>query len=320
MDELRVGIIGTGIHGSRYANHIRNDVAGLVLTAISRRSEDGLKQAHGWQARYYQDWRELVAAPEVDAVVAVTVPALNLDIARFCAEMKKPLLLEKPLARNGGEGRELVRVMAEAGCPLTIGQTLRYNPVVAALREQLAGLGQLYSLAVNQRLEPSMHAWHDDPQTAGAGVIIHTAVHVFDALRLITGLNVRRVMAIARCIHNQRLEDLVAVLFEMENGVVGTLDVSKIGTARSGRYEFICRDGQLHGDQIHGFTEIIRNSQVKDRRDLAQIPTILPLLEGWRDFLRSGQANPVSGEDGLYAVEVCDACLRSAREQRWVNV
>lgn len=320
MDDLRVGIIGTGIHGSRYANHIRKDVAGLVLTAISRRSEKGVEQARDWQARYYQDWRELVASPEVDAVVAVTVPALNLDIARHCAAMQKPLLLEKPLARNGREGRDLVRIMAEAGCPLTIGQTLRYNPVVAALREQLAGLGQLYSLAVNQRLEPSMHAWHDDPQTAGAGVIIHTAVHVFDALRLITGLNIERVMAIARCIHTQRLEDLVAVLFEMENGVVGTLDVSKIGNARSGRYEFICRGGQLHGDQIHGFTETIHNSQVRERRDLAQIPTILPLLQGWRDFLRSGQHNPVSGEDGLYAVEVCDACLRSAREQCWVNV
>ncbi len=35
---MRIGIIGTGKHGSRYANHIVNDIDGLELTAISRRS------------------------------------------------------------------------------------------------------------------------------------------------------------------------------------------------------------------------------------------------------------------------------------------
>lgn len=316
----RLGLIGAGKHGSRYAAHIANDLEGFTLAGISRRSHEGIAQAAGWQTRYYPDWHDLVASGEVDAVVAVVVPSLHLEIAHHCAAYRKPLLLEKPLARNATEGAEIVRIMAAAECPLTVGQTLRYSPVIEALRHQLPQLGTLHSLAVNQRIEPSTLGWHDEPEIAGAGVIIHTAVHIFDALKVITGLRIRRVMAASRCVHSRRLEDLVTVLLEFENGVLGTLDVSKIGQARSGRYEFVCQEGQLHGDQVHGFTTIIRHSTVAAHEQLVQEPTVLRLLEAWSAFLETGHNNPVTGEDGLYAVRVCDACLQSAASRCWVEI
>lgn len=317
---MNVGLIGTGKHGSRYANHIINDMDGLALAGISRRSSLGTEQAALWNTQYFRDWRDLVNSPEVDAIIAVAPPALNLDIARHCAAAAKPLLMEKPLARNGGEAAEIVAIMQAVNGLLTVGQTLRYNPVIQALKEQLPGLGTLHSFAVNQRIEPSSLDWHDEPEIAGAGVIMHTAVHIFDALKVITGLRIRRVMAASRCIHSTQLEDLVTVLAEFENGVMGTVDVSKVGYARSGRYEFICQEGQLHGDQIHGFTKIIKNSSVVCHDEQEQVPTILRLLEDWTGFLETSENNPVTGQDGMYAVQVCDACLRSAAEERWVAV
>lgn len=316
----RVGIIGTGKHGSRYAHHVVHDLDDLLLSAISRRSVEGKDQATRWSTRYFSDWRELVRDRDVDAVIAVTPPGLNLDIARECAVNGKSLLLEKPLARNSGEAKEIVKVMEESGCALTVGQTLRYNPVIRKLQEDLPTMGKLHSFAVNQRIEPSTLAWHDDPEKAGAGVVMHTAVHVFDALKVITGLRVRQVMAWARCVHSENLEDLVSILAKCDDDVIGTVDVSKVGHARSGRLEFICQDGQLHGEQIHGFTEIIKKSSVEVRSDLEQIPTILPLLQDWSAFLNGTTENPIPGVDGAYAVAVCDACLQSAKEERWVDV
>lgn len=315
-----IGLIGPGRHGSRYANHIVNDIEGLRLAGICRRSELGIQQAAHWGAHYFSDWRELVDSSGVDAVIAVVPPSLNLEIARRCAEAAKPLLVEKPLARNSKEATEIISIMAAAGCPLTVGQTLRYNPVIRRLQQKLPLLGTLHSVAVNQRLEPSTLAWHDDPEMAGAGVIIHTAVHVFDALKVITGLRIKRVMAALRSVHNHHLEDLVTVLFEFENGVPGTMDVSKVGNGRSGRYELVCQEGQLHADQIHGFSKIIKNSSVVWFEEQPQIPTIQPLLQDWAAFLETGVNNPVSGEDGAYAVKVCDACLKSAAEKQWVEV
>ncbi|WP_163340270.1 Gfo/Idh/MocA family protein [Desulfopila sp. IMCC35008] len=316
----RIGIIGTGKHGSRYANHVVNDLAGAKLAGISRRSPDGIEQAKVWGCNYFKDWQALIADPQVDALIAVTPPGLNLEIAQLCAAHSKPLLIEKPLARDSREASALVSTMESANCPLTVGQTLRYNPVIAALGERLPEMGRLHSFAVDQRIEPSTLAWHDDPEAAGAGVMMHTAVHVFDALKVITGLRILRVMATMKCVHSSRLEDLVVMLVECENNVFGTVDVSKVGHARSGRFEFICQKGQLVGEQIHGFLEIVEQNRVTDHRDFEPFPTILPLLTDWLAFLDGSGENPICSREGLYAVQVCSAALQSAEAGEWVEV
>ncbi|MDR3631522.1 MAG: Gfo/Idh/MocA family oxidoreductase [Desulfocapsaceae bacterium] len=315
-----VGIIGTGRHGSRYVQHILHDIDGLELKAIARRSEGGREQALAWGVSWHQDWRELIADARVEAVISVVPPYLNPDIADACARAQKALLIEKPLAINSKGATAVVAAMGKAGVPLTVGQTLRYNQVIRALKSRLPAMGRLYSFTANQRLEPSSLPWHDERQIAGAGVMIHTAVHVFDALRYITGLKVERVMAAAHRYHGKNLEDLVTVLVEMEGGVAGTLDVSKVGRARSGRYEFVCENGQLYGEQVQSFVEEVTGYFLRRLEEPAAENTILALLRDWQDFLEGRGENPVSGEEGLYAVRVCEACLQSAEAQAWVAV
>lgn len=320
MKAIKIGIIGTGRHGSRYGDHIVRDMDGLRLTAISRRSSDGDTQADAWSCARYADWRKLVADPDVEAVITVVPPALNLEIARSCAQEGKPLLVEKPLGVSSRTAGEIVELFSRQGLPLTVGQTLRFNPVVRSLRSQLPSIGKLYGFSANQRLEPSSLTWHEDPELAGAGVSFHTAVHVFDALRYITGHEVKRLMALVHQRHNTALEDLLTVMVEMDNGVVGTIDCSKVGHARSGRFEFVGLDGQLHGDQVHNTLERIRGTEIENLHPTGSPDTILSLLERWQTFLSGQGENPVSGEDGLAAVRLCEACLESARTDAWVSI
>ncbi len=320
MKYMKVGIIGSGTHGSRYANHIVNDISGLHLSAISRRSAMGGEQAVRWGCAWHEDWRKLVADRNVDAVIAAVPPVMNHEIALACAGQGKPLLLEKPLAVGAAEAAGIVELCGSRGLRLTVGQTLRYNQVVRELRRELPSIGTLFSFTANQRLEPSSLAWHSDPVQAGAGVSFHTAVHVFDAIRFITGLEVLRVMAVTRRQHNVALEDLVAVLVEMEQNVVGTIDCSKVGQARSGRYEFVGYEGQLHGDQVHNTMDRIRGTDATRLETGEPASTIVPLLRDWHAFITGEKDNPISGEDGLASVRLCEACLRSARDGSWVNV
>jgi predicted dehydrogenase len=316
----KVGVIGTGKHGSRYARHIVEDVEGLDLVAISRRSDEGKIQTAQWACRLHTDWLDLVADPEVDCVIAALPPVLNRDVATACALAGKPLLLEKPMAVSVPEAVTIHELFVRQGVALTIGQTLRYNRVIRMLREQLASIGALYSFTANQRLEPATMAWLDDPSQAGAGVTFHSAIHVFDALRFITGLDVVRVMARIRCLHSTRLEDQLIALVELENGVIGTVDCSKIGPVRSGRFEFIGDKGQLHGDQVHHVCESICGQQRVPLEAGEPVSTIVPLLQDWLACLRGQQPNPIPGEEGVAAVRVCEACLRSAAKGGWEEV
>lgn len=320
MGILQVGIIGVGLHGSRYAQHVITDVEGMELAAVCRRSEAVLEMAERWGCRGYRDWQQLVHDSNVEAVISVLPPMLNLEVSRAVAAAGKPLLIEKPLAGTVADGEEILSVFQDKNIPLTVGQTLRYNQVITGLKGKLPEMGKLYSFYANQRLEPSTLAWHGNPESAGAGVSFHTAVHVIDALFYITGLQVKGLIALAGRHHNQSLEDLLTVMVEMENGVVGTVDCSKVAKARSGRFEFVCEEGQLLGEQVHNRLDIIKGRDMAALDPGPPVPTILPLLEQWRDFLTGSAENPVTGEEGLAALKFCDACLRSAAEGRWISL
>jgi predicted dehydrogenase len=232
--------------------------------------------------------------------------------------MGKPLLLEKPLTTDFPAGQNLVTLFDRAGVPLTVAQTLRYNSVIGALRQNLPQLGRLFSFAACQRLEPSTMGWLEQPEIAGGGVIFHTAVHLFDALRFITGEEIVKIRATAGNIYNSQLEDVLVAEVILGNGCLGIIDASKVSPARAGRYEFVGENGQLHGDQIHGILEKIEGVKVTSLPVTPPGPTLLPLLKDWHALLIGAGNNPIPGEVGLAAVKVCHACRKSVETGRWV--
>lgn len=319
--QVRVGIIGVGKHGSRYARHLVNDLPDLFrLTGISRRGNAGKEQAAEWKCSYFQDWRELVVSDSVDAVISVTTPNLNPAIAALCAESGKPLLIEKPLATDYHTGKGMVELCAGKDVPLTVAQTLRYNNVICGLRTELPAFGKLFSFSACQRLEPSTLSWLENPDIAGSGVIFHTAVHMFDAIRFITGREVRRLRATAQMVLNPRLEDLLVAEILLDDNAPGILDASKVSPARAGRYEFVCEGGILQGDQIYSTLQAIRGAEVRDLKLAPPQPAILPLLKDWHLFLIGKGDNPIPAEEGLAAVKICHACRLAVSTGLWVDL
>jgi predicted dehydrogenase len=320
-DKIAVGIIGCGKHGSRYAQHLVADLGGSFhLTAVSRRSAVGRQQAEAWNTAFHIDWRELVCSQQVDAVIAAVPPHLNEDIGRLCAQMRKPLLMEKPLATEYSAAKRLVDLFALEDVPLTVAQTLRYNTVIRGLKENLPDFGRLFSLSACQRLEPSTLPWLEQPGIAGGGVIFHTAVHLFDALRFITGEEIVKIRAAAHKVFNAHLEDVVVAEIVLGNGCLGIIDAGKVSPARSGRYEFVCENGQLQGDQIHGVLEKIEGARRQALPLQPPGPTLLPLLRDWHAFLCGKAKNPIPGSEGLAAVKICHGARQSLYSDMWVDL
>lgn len=317
---ISIGLIGTGVHGSRYARHLLHDVPGLRLVAVSRRSPEGEIQAREWGVRWHPRWEDLIGDPGVEAVIAVTTPNLNPAIGAAAARAGKPLLIEKPMAADTRSAIAIVDAFAAAGVPLTVAQTQRYNPVILRLREDLPRLGELHAFAAHHRLEPSTHPWLTDPEVAGGGVILHTAVHLFDALRFITKREVRRVRAEIHRRLNPRLEDLLTALVELDGDIHGVVDAGKVGPGRSGRFEFVGSEGQFHGDQIHGTMAFIGGKTREPLPPFPPVSTLVPLLRDWEGFLQGRRKNPIPGEEGVAAVRICEATRLSAEKKREVDL
>ena len=192
---LRLGLAGLGTHGRRYAEHLlRGDVADAELTAVCRADEKlGRRFAEERGVVFVRDPLELAAHPAVDAVVLCLPPDLHPAAAEACLSLHRPVLVEKPMAPDAASARRLTDLTRQSGSFLMVGQTLRYDAVVRSLVEACPSVGAIHGVYINQRFEPSTHAWLDRP--GSGGILLNTGVHGFDLLRFLTGLEPVRVWA-----------------------------------------------------------------------------------------------------------------------------
>ncbi len=322
MRRTGVGVIGAGKHGRRYLGHIHDDLPELELVAMSRHDPvAGAAVAQALGCRFHRDWRDLVADPRVEAVVAVVPPSLHLAIVSAVAGAGKALLIEKPLAVTGADAIDIVQRVRRTGIPCLMGHTLRWNAVVRTMRECLPELGPLRALALNQRFEPSVLAWLDTPEISGGGIILHTGVHSFDLVRHLTGCEVRRVWCRTRQARTARTEDNFSALLELDRSdTLVVVSGSRATLGRSGLIDVAGADGQLVGDHALGFAYAVRGLE---RTPLAlpdPVPTVREALRAFVRTVRHGTTPPVTIEDGARAVLIAEACCIAASQDGAVTV
>jgi predicted dehydrogenase len=318
----RVGLIGVGKHGTRYARHLRDDVPGIELVGIARRDPDKVAAAaREFGARPYTDYRDLIARGDLDAIVVVVPPTLHLEIVRAAAAAGIAILLEKPAAPTLAAGRALVRVLDEHPVPLMVAQTLRYNAVVRALCAARESIGPLRSLTFTQRFEPSPLGWLDDPAQSGGGIVLHTGVHAFDLVRVLTGTTVEAVTCQMQSVHTQRTEDnFVATLALASGGALATVSCARTAGARNGHIELAGEGGTLFGDHVLTHAQRVVGTTVEPLPVGDAVPTVREVLRQFVAALRAGAPMPVTLADGLHAVAVADACYAAARSGRVARV
>jgi predicted dehydrogenase len=317
---IRLGIIGTGKHGARYLGHV-GDVPGVALAAICRRDRAaGEAQARAHGCRFHADAEALIADPEVDAIVLVVPPHLNARLAVAAARAGKALLIEKPLAPALAECRTIADAVARAGVTAMVAHTLRFNGVVQALRSALPTIGPLHAVVLSQRFEPSKLAWLDHRPESGGGIVLHTGVHSFDALRFLTGREALRVGATARQVSTRDTEDNFAATIEMDDGMLAVVAGSRATAGRSGAVEIAGRDGQLVGDHVHGTAARLIGTTRSELAVGAPIMTVAATLREFAAALARARAPAITLADGARAVAIAEACYRSIAAERPVAV
>ena len=318
---IGIGLVGLGRHGSRYARHLLEGIPECHLAAVSRRDVGAgraFAERHG--LLFVPDWRDLVTREEVEAVVVVTPPALNREICLAAVRAGKPLLIEKPLALTVAEAREMVRAAREAGVTLMTAQTLRFTPVLGRLRERLADVGSLEYLVLTMRADRPPHRWLGDPSQAGGGVLLEIGIHLLDLIRFLTGAEAVEAVADLAHRHTSRVEDLALARFRLSNGIPCCVEVSRVSGGRVCRVEAVGGAGQLIADVDRSLLTRIEGRVVAETEAVPDQPTVGTVLEAFAKSLSTATPVPVSGEDGLRAVAMADACYRAAREGKPVPI
>jgi predicted dehydrogenase len=298
------------------------DVPGLELVAIARRNiEEARGQAEQFGCRAYENYRELLSASGVDAVVVVVPPTFHLEIVEEAARQGCPVLLEKPVALTVADGKRMLGAVEDAGIPVMAAQTLRYNGVVQTLLAERHRIGPVHALRVSQRFEPSPLAWVDDPSQTEGGILIHTGVHSFDLVRVFSGMEAAHAFCRMAKVGGARLENNFSAVVELDEGaVLATVSGCRSTASRTGAIELAGETGQLIGDHVLGTAHLIRDRVATPLDVPPEVPTVRETLRDFARALAQGSAPPIALEDGVRAVAVAEACHRSAREGVRVEV
>ncbi len=312
-DQLRIGLIGVGRHGRRYAKHLtQGDVKRARLSALWRRDSTlGREDEKTFGARFVPRLSDLLHAEDIDALICVVPAGSHLEIGLQVAQAQKPMLLEKPMARTVAEAEQLLKAFEKAQQPLTIAQTLRFDPLTTALKarcQEDRSLGALRGFGFEQRLEQRGLRWEDVPEDSGGGVIIQTGIHTIDALRFVTGGSVHTRNAAVGRVHYQHNEDLALLhlALQTEHGeLLGDVRVSKIGESRHMRFSLFFDQGGLEADYIERKLYETRGRE----RTVTEIPeawTLLGVTQGFVDHVQGRGPNPVPPQDALESLRVVE--------------
>ncbi|MFL6416706.1 MAG: Gfo/Idh/MocA family protein, partial [Bryobacteraceae bacterium] len=104
---MRVGLIGTGAIANKHAQAYKN--IGFELVACSNRTAERGKQfAEQWGATFVPDVRELCRYQGLDFIDVCTFPDSHLEPVRVCAEIKRPIQVQKPMATNLDTAKQMI--------------------------------------------------------------------------------------------------------------------------------------------------------------------------------------------------------------------
>lgn len=350
-EPIRVGVIGTGFGASIHLSALREN-PDLELVAIgSRRAERARAAAldHGIPS-HYSDYRELVRADDVDAVIVASPPHLHHAMVIATLEAGKHVLCEKPMARNLAEARDMQRIADRVGSVAMINNQLRFLPVRMRIAELIAEgyIGEPHAASVVVH-RSSLNDPHDRPwgwlmelEKAG-GMLGATGAHYLDALRWWLG-DVKAVAgAVSTMVRQRRLpdssamakvdaDDNFAVILRFANGAIGTIHVTATAghegdeevTLSGSEGTLQIRQGRLLGARAGEFSlselpipDRLLGGVVPGGHFLVQ-PTTL-LLRAWAKAIRDGLTAEPSFADGVKTQELIDGALRSSQQGRWID-
>jgi predicted dehydrogenase len=151
-----IGVIGAGARIRSLLRRIPGLGEDIALTAICDPSEASRREALALAAgaRVYEDYRDLVRAPDVDWVFVGSWNCYHREHAVAALEAGKHVFCEKPLATTLDDCLAMRDAWRASGRIFCLGFVLRYSPHYQRIRDilQSGQLGQIVSMEFNETL------------------------------------------------------------------------------------------------------------------------------------------------------------------------
>jgi predicted dehydrogenase len=205
--------------------------ADVSAKALKNAKKDGVKKT-------FNNYSELLKDSEVDAVIIGLPTHLHLQCAREAAEAGKDILLEKPMARNVEEAKEIISAAQRNSVKLMIGYPMRFNKKFGVLKKKMekgiiGDIENAYATFISTG--PFFHRheeyapvpvpdWWFNTELTGGGALIDLGSHMINLMRWYFG-EITDIKGYFGHRFNMDFEDSATCLTKFDSGTVALINV-----------------------------------------------------------------------------------------------
>ncbi len=263
--KIKFGVIGAGKIGTFHVRTLSKIDSVELVGVCDSNPEKAQKLAWEYNSSAYTNYEELI--PQIDAVIIATPTELHHKIGLYCLEHKVHTLIEKPIASNMNEARELINKAQEKNVLLQIGHAERFNPAVL---EAFKYIKDPKFIAI-KCLGPY------DPRMAGVGVVLDLMVHDIELLLNMFDSEVTSVDAVGLSAFSD-YEDIANVRLKFANGCTADITASRASFERARYMNLYQADAYMSVDFINTRIKIYRK-KVNKIQSLNDIDVIYPTVD-----------------------------------------
>ena len=333
MKQLNIGIIGAGRIGKVHAQSITYNVPTAKVLGITDVFKDGLQELadkYGIE-KVYNDYKEMLADDEIDAVLVCSSTDTHADISIEAAKAGKHVFCEKPVDLTPAKVQAVIDAVEEAGVKLQVGFNRRFDHNFAHVRNLIneGKVGDLELIKITSRdpaPPPAEYA------AVSGGMFLDMTIHDFDMARFLAGCDVTEVYANATCLVDPAIGeagdvDTAIINLKFENGALGVIDNSR--RAAYGYDQRIEVFGSLGAAMAANDTPtnvtIMNNDGVTTDKPLyffleRYMQSFRDEMVQFVDAVLNDKATPTTGTDGLNSILVALAAKKSVQEGRPVKI
>lgn len=324
----RVGVAGVGRLGGLHAKLYREigtaTFAG-VYDADQQRAQT-VAQEHGVQS--FSSFEELLAACE--AVNLVVPTSIHFELAQTALRAGKHVFIEKPITTTVAEARALIALARERQRVLQVGHIERFNAALRALQD--------FPLAPKFIESHRMASF--DPRGTDVAVVLDLMIHDIDIILSLVKSPLARVDANGVAVVSLE-PDIANARLQFENGCVANVTASRISQKKMRKMRLFQRDAYVSIDFLQGLSEVYRLVGTEEASGRFSFPITLGKLEqgarprhiiyekfeapegnalkmeleSFLHAIQTGAPPPVTGEDGLRALEVATQITALIKQQ-----
>lgn len=327
---VRFGVLGAGRIGQVHARAIAS-VPGATLVAVADPVDAAARALHD---RYGCDIRSIDAieqADDIDAVVICTPTDTHADLIERFVKAGKAVFCEKPVDLDVARARQVIETVAAEKGTLMVGFQRRFDPDFRALKAAIdeGRIGDVEMVTLTSR-DPGA------PPPAyiksSGGIFRDMTIHDFDVARWLLGEEVETVMAQASVLTDPEIGkmgdyDSLNVILRTASGKQCTITNTRRATygydqrievhgSKGSVSALNHREANIELANGDGYTRPPLLNFFMTRYTAAYAAEIAAFVEA----LEQGTPTPTTGLDGLRALELADAALKSAQTGTMVTL